>query len=144
VARILVADDEPDILMVVRVNLEASGHEVLLAADGRMALERIASSSPDLVLLDLMMPVLDGWGVLQALADADDERAVLVLSALGGTRGVERRALGLGAVGVAGKPFGLDGLLVAVNEALALDRPERSRLRERRLADLGRDADGDA
>ena len=66
-AIVLVVDDEPDILLLHRLNLEAAGHEVILAADGMTALERIAERRPDCVVLDVMMPVLDGWGVLERL-----------------------------------------------------------------------------
>ena len=66
-ASVLVVDDEPDILLLHRLNLEAAGHRVVLAADGITALERIAEERPDVVVLDVMMPVLDGWGVLERL-----------------------------------------------------------------------------
>src|SRR4029077_21101992 len=66
-ARILRVDGDPDILLLHRLSLEAAGHEVLLAADGMKALERIRADSPDCVVLDVMMPVLDGWRRLEAL-----------------------------------------------------------------------------
>ena len=82
----LVVDDEPDILLLHRLNLEAAGHEVLLAADGMRALERIAADKPDAVVLDVMMPVLDGWGVLDRLATMPMPPPVLVVSAKSGPR----------------------------------------------------------
>ena len=63
----LIVDDEPDILLMLRINLEADGHETFLAADGERALERVDADAPDIVLLDVMMPVMDGWGVLETL-----------------------------------------------------------------------------
>ena len=66
--KVLIVDDEPDILLMLRVNLEAEGYQTALAADGETALRRIADERPDLILLDVMMPVMDGWGVLEALA----------------------------------------------------------------------------
>jgi CheY-like chemotaxis protein len=63
-ARVLVIDDEPDILLMLRMSFEDEGHEVVMAADGRMGLERLAEQKPDVVVLDMMMPVVDGWGVL--------------------------------------------------------------------------------
>ncbi|HUF32334.1 MAG TPA: response regulator [Acidimicrobiales bacterium] len=140
-ARILVVDDEPDILMVVRLSLEAHGHEVLLAADGRMALDRLTGHLPDLVLLDLMMPVLDGWGVLVALRDRPEEVPVVVLSALVGNKAAERRAYDLGALDVVGKPFEVDALLRRVDELLALDAVGRCRRRDRRRVECGIDDD---
>jgi CheY-like chemotaxis protein len=89
-ARILVVDDEPDILLLHRLNLEAAGHEVLLAADGMKALERIDIDRPDCVVLDVMMPVLDGWGVLEALQGRIDAPPVLVVSAKSSTTDIER------------------------------------------------------
>ncbi|MGH9186184.1 MAG: response regulator [Acidimicrobiales bacterium] len=113
-ARVLVVDDEPDILLLHRVNLEAAGHEVFLAADGERALCRMASDLPDVVLLDVMMPVLDGWAVLEALQSRDDGPAVLVVSARSAPADVER-ATALGAAGYLTKPFDADDLLVAID-----------------------------
>jgi DNA-binding response OmpR family regulator len=59
--RVLIVDDEPDVLLTLRMILEAEGFDPALAADGETALRRIDEESPDLVVLDIMMPVLDGW-----------------------------------------------------------------------------------
>ena len=112
-ARILVVDDEPDILLLHRLNLEAAGHEVLLAADGMKALERIEADRPDCVVLDVMMPVLDGWGVLEALQARDDAPPVLVVSAKSTTADIEH-ALSIGARGFLAKPFNQQMLLEQV------------------------------
>lgn len=112
-ARILVVDDEPDILLLHRLNLEGAGHEVLLAADGMKALERIGSDSPDCVVLDVMMPVLDGWGVLEALRDHHDSPPVLVVSAKSAAADVEH-AMAMGAKGYLAKPFNAHTLLEEV------------------------------
>lgn len=66
-AKILIIDDEPDILFVLRVTLEAAGFEVVEAADGESALEVVTDESPDLVMTDLMMPVMDGHEVIRRL-----------------------------------------------------------------------------
>lgn len=66
-AKILIVDDEPDILFVLRVTLEAAGFEVVEASDGEEALSVVRSERPDLVLTDLMMPVLDGHEVIRRL-----------------------------------------------------------------------------
>ena len=113
-ARILVVDDEPDILLLHRLNLEAAGHEVLLAADGMKALERIDTDHPDCVVLDVMMPVLDGWGVLEALQDRDNPPPVLVVSAKSSAADIEH-ALSIGAKGYISKPFNAQRLLDEVN-----------------------------
>ena len=132
-ARILVVDDEPDILLLLRMNLEAEGHEVLLAADGEMALARIAEHRPDLVLLDVMMPLRDGWGVLEAI---DGEgRAVVMVSAKADPRDAQR-ALELGALDYLTKPFDLDKLLAVVDEQLARTPAERQAARDLALREL--------
>ena len=109
-ARILVVDDEPDILLLHRLNLEAAGHEVVLAADGMKALERIDVDRPDCVVLDVMMPVLDGWGVLEALQGRLDAPPVLVVSAKSSDADVEH-AMSIGARGYLAKPFNAQTLL---------------------------------
>src|SRR5687767_888331 len=109
-ARILLIDDEPDILLMLRMSFEDEGHEVVMAADGRMGLERLAEHRPDVVVLDMMMPVVDGWGVLQAMQVQGDETPVVVVSAKSDPKDC-KRALELGAVEYVTKPFDLDRLL---------------------------------
>jgi CheY-like chemotaxis protein len=58
---VLAVDDDPDLLLLLRSTVEGDGYRAILASDGVMALERIAQESPDVVCLDLMMPVMDGW-----------------------------------------------------------------------------------
>ena len=117
-ARILVVDDEPDILLLHRLNLEGAGHEVLLAADGMKALERIGADRPDCVVLDVMMPVLDGWGVLEALQQRPDPPPVLVVSAKSAAADIEH-ALSMGANGYLAKPFDAHTLLEEVSKLVA-------------------------
>src|SRR5260370_13732455 len=117
-ARILVVDDEPDILLLHRLNLEGAGHEVLLAADGMKALERIGDERPDCVVLDVMMPVLDGWGVLEALRERSDPPPVLVVSAKSAAADIEH-ALAMGAKGYLAKPFNAHTLLDALEKLVA-------------------------
>lgn len=81
-ARVLVVDDDSDIRMLVRELLERSGHLVAEARDGREGLRALHSWRPDLVLLDVTMPVLDGWGTLERIRDVT-EVPVLMLTALG-------------------------------------------------------------
>jgi two-component system KDP operon response regulator KdpE len=104
VTRVLIVDDEPDILLMLRVNLEADGFETALAADGETALRRIEEERFDLVLLDVMMPVMDGWGVLQGLAGDPAAPRVIVVSAKSADRDVAR-ALRQGAADYVTKPF---------------------------------------
>jgi len=121
-ARILVVDDEPDILLLHRLNLEGAGHDVLLAADGMRALERIESDDPDCVVLDVMMPVLDGWGVLEALRERPTAPPVLVVSAKSAQADIEH-ALSMGARGYLAKPFNSQTLLEEVAKLVASVNP---------------------
>ncbi len=82
-ARVLVIDDEPDVRWLLRLSLERVGHEVLLAEDGLRGVAMAQRQRPDAIILDLMMPVMDGYGVLDALAKdgRTSEVPVLVLTA---------------------------------------------------------------
>jgi two-component system response regulator ResD len=130
-ARVLIVDDEPDILLMLRVNLEASGYETAMAADGETALQRLSESEFDLMLLDVMMPVMDGWGVLDNLSRVANPPRVVVVSAKSSDKDVAR-ALDAGAVDYMTKPFSprdLASLVADVldlrDEDLALHRKQR-------------------
>jgi DNA-binding response OmpR family regulator len=77
--RILVVDDSPDLALILRMQLERAGHEVECAENGRHGLRRFFETRPDLVVLDVRMPELDGWETLERLRDLSDV-PVLVLS----------------------------------------------------------------
>ncbi|MBV8305581.1 MAG: response regulator [Acidimicrobiia bacterium] len=112
-AKILIVDDEPDVLLLLRVNLEAAGYETVLAADGETALTRIDETAPDVVLLDIMMPVMDGWGVLRVLSGREAAPRVVVVSARSSDRDVVR-ALTSGALDFVTKPFDPEDLIAIV------------------------------
>ncbi|MEK7202161.1 MAG: response regulator [Patescibacteria group bacterium] len=80
--KILVADDERNIVLLVKVNLERQGYDVITAADGEECLDRVRSEKPDLIVLDIFMPKLDGFGVLKAIREAPDtaDLPVIILS----------------------------------------------------------------
>lgn len=117
-ANVLVCDDNPDILEMLAFVLEGEGHEVRTATNGREVLGMVAECRPDLVLLDIRMPGLDGLGVLRALSQAgENSPPVVVLSAK--TREEDRRAaLEAGAMSFLGKPFELQTLLDTVGRYL--------------------------
>jgi len=117
VARVLIVDDEPDILLMLRVSLEASGYETGLAADGDVALQRMREEHFDLVLLDVMMPVLDGWGVLEALQGDAQRPPVIVLSAKSAERDIAK-AMELGATEYITKPFEIESLINRIGAVL--------------------------
>jgi CheY-like chemotaxis protein len=110
-AAVLVVDDEMDIREAVAEVLAAEGYEVYAAGDGAEALRKARSVHPSLVLLDLMMPGMNGWEFRAAQANDPELRQipVVVLSALG-------RVSGLDAEGFIQKPFDLDELLSAVKQ----------------------------
>jgi len=112
--RVLVVDDDPDILDALSEILEVEGYEVQRARNGREALQRIEQGMPDLVLLDLMMPVMDGWEFARSLAPGT-RPPIIVLSA---DRNVSAKAKEIGALGWLAKPFELSDLLAAVRSAV--------------------------
>jgi len=130
--RLLIVDDEPDILLLLRITLEADGFQTALAADGESALRRIAAEPFDCVLLDVMMPVMDGWAVLEALRDQPAAPPVIVVSAKSAPRDVAR-ALELGAAEFVTKPFDVTTLGPLVSRVLSLSPAE---LADHRAANL--------
>jgi len=128
-SRILIVEDEPVLARLLQVLVELQGHETVLADDGCRAFAAAQRHLPDAILLDLMMPVMDGHGALEALRM--DERTtgipVVILSATA-TDAAERRCLDAGAVAVILKPFENDELLGALAEALGSDDREAGQL----------------
>lgn len=115
-SRVLVIDDDEDIRGLVRTLLERSGASVQVAADGRAGLREFHSFRPDLVVLDVSMPELDGWSVLERIRDMSDV-PVLMLTARGDE--LERvRGLQAGADDYVVKPFGKQELVARVTALL--------------------------
>jgi two-component system OmpR family response regulator len=115
---VLIVDDNPDILLLLETNLRRAGFGIVKAGDGEMALRAIDEEHPDVVLLDLMMPVLDGWGVLERLAGRPSAPPVIIISAATSQSNVDR-AYAMGAVGYITKPFSLNEMIDKINEVLA-------------------------
>jgi len=110
--RIVVADDDKQILGALRIILAAHGHDVILARNGKEALDRVVSDHPDVVVLDLGMPELDGFAVIQAIRGWS---AVPILVVSGRTDSAEKvEALDLGADDYVTKPFQTDELLARI------------------------------
>jgi two-component system KDP operon response regulator KdpE len=121
-ARVLVVDDEPQILRFLRASLAASGFEVIEAETGAAALKRAAADAPEIVVLDLGLPDMDGKDVIKSLREWS-EIPIIVLSAR--SREAEKiEALDLGADDYVNKPFGIGELLARLRAAL------RHRLRQ--------------
>jgi DNA-binding response OmpR family regulator len=115
--KVLVVDDEPELLQLLRYVLQAAGFQVAVAADGRQALEQVKREQPDLVLCDVVMPELNGFETVQALRQdaATAHLPVIMLSARGQAQDVQR-ALDAGADGYVTKPFSYRDLLKEVKE----------------------------
>jgi CheY-like chemotaxis protein len=109
---VLVVDDEPQVVWVLQFSLEAEGYTTYAASNGADALVEISEHRPDLMVLDIMMPTMDGWAVLEQLVDLpDDERPrVVVVSALSSLRD-RAKAAELGADAYVPKPFNVEDLL---------------------------------
>src|ERR687886_1051111 len=136
--KVLVIDDEAPIRLLCRVNLEAEGMEVLEASDGPTGLEKARSESPDVVLLDVMMPGLDGWRVAEQLLEDEktNEIPIIFLTARAEFRD-RARGLDIGGVDYVTKPFNPLELAPLVENLLErLGRGERDELRGEKLAEL--------
>jgi DNA-binding response OmpR family regulator len=138
VTRVLVIDDEAAIRLLCRVNLEAEKMQVDEAADGRAGLEQARATRPDVILLDVMMPGLDGWQVAEELVG--DERTrdipIVFLTARADFRDRER-GLEAGGIAYLTKPFNPVELAALIEDLLArLSRGERAAMRRERIAEL--------
>ena len=136
--RVLVIDDEEPIRLLCRVNLEAEGMEVLEAADGPTGLERARRQQPDVVLLDVMMPKLDGWKVAEELLEDDRTQDIPIIFLTARAEFRDRaRGLDIGGVDYVTKPFNPLDLAQLVRGLLdRIDRGERDELRGEKLAEL--------
>jgi CheY-like chemotaxis protein len=119
VARILVIDDDIDMCRAVRLILESKGHLVTLSDDGHRGWATARRQRPDLIVLDIMMPVMDGYGVLEILRGDERTKHIpcVIISALRASE-AEERARSLGAVGYVEKPFDWDDLIDTIEGAL--------------------------
>ncbi len=120
-ATILTVDDEKDVLELIRFHLSRAGHKVLQASSGREALDIIHRKRPELVLLDLMLPDIDGFGVCEILRRSPDTAAlpVIILSAWN-TKDSRNLGLELGALDYLTKPFSPKALVERVERLLSL------------------------
>lgn len=117
---ILIADDEKNMRWILKNALSTSGYKVIEAADGAEALEKFSSEYPDLVLLDLKMPKLQGIEVLQSMIELREEIPIIMISAHG-TINTAIEAMKLGAFDFISKPFDLDALQLQILRALKMN-----------------------
>jgi DNA-binding response OmpR family regulator len=138
VTKVLIIDDEAPIRLLCRVNLEAEGMEVVEAPDGPTGLEVAERERPDAILLDVMMPGLDGWSVAERLLEEEDTREIPIvfLTARADLRD-RARGMDLGGLDYITKPFNPVDLASLVEEVVsAVARGEREQLRSDKIAEL--------
>ncbi|MBR2514471.1 MAG: response regulator [Halomonas sp.] len=123
-AKVLVVDDEPNIVLSLEFLMEQAGFEVVTAEDGEQALEQVHNSSPDLLLLDISLPGMSGFDVLERLRgqEATAQLPIIMLTAHG--RDVEReKGMALGADDYITKPFSTQSLVEKVKALLTEEQP---------------------
>jgi CheY-like chemotaxis protein len=123
--RILLIEDEPSIQRLIAYALQTKGYEVRVASDGRQGLEETRSDPPDLILLDMLMPVMGGMEVLETLKGDPQLKHIPVLVVTASAQKAEaEKAMALGAVGYLVKPFYVPDLYETVAELLAVGAGE--------------------
>jgi two-component system alkaline phosphatase synthesis response regulator PhoP len=136
--KVLVIDDEAPIRLLCRVNLEAEGMDVIEAADGPSGVERARDEEPDVILLDVMMPGLDGWRVAEQLLEDDRTTGIPIIFLTARAEFRDRaRGMDIGGVDYITKPFNPLELAPLVQRLLdRIDRGERDELRAEKLTEL--------
>jgi DNA-binding response OmpR family regulator len=136
--KVLVIDDEAPIRLLCRVNLEAEGMDVIEAADGPSGLDQAREANPDVILLDVMMPGLDGWKVAEQLLEdgRTSEIPIIFLTARAEFRD-RAKGLDIGGIDYVTKPFNPLELAPLVRNLLdRIERGERDELRSEKVSDL--------
>ncbi|OLE00727.1 MAG: hypothetical protein AUG91_03520 [Actinobacteria bacterium 13_1_20CM_4_69_9] len=136
--KVLVIDDEAPIRLLCRVNLEAERMDVIEAADGPSGVEKARNESPDVILLDVMMPGLDGWNVAQQLLEDANTSGIPIIFLTARAEFRDRaRGLDIGGVDYITKPFNPLELAPLVQRLLdRIDQGERDDLRAEKLSEL--------
>lgn len=117
--KILIADDKPEVLELVRVSLESEDYQIIDASDGKEALEKIRLEKPDLVLLDIVMPKMDGFEVLRNLKKEPGTKEIpIILLTAKGQKIDQEKGQRFGAAGYIIKPFSPSELLRKIEEVL--------------------------
>jgi two-component system, cell cycle response regulator DivK len=123
--RILIMEDDDDTQGMVRFLLEYKGYDVLAAKDGRHGLEIARQEKPDLILLDLAMPEMDGWSVAHKLKDDPQTKTIPVIAVTAYTMSSDRRkALNAGCDGFIGKPMNVPEFIAEVEKFLGKSQTE--------------------
>jgi two-component system response regulator RpaA len=134
-ARVLVIDDEPDVLLLCRVNLQHAGHTVFEAPDGERGLALARQVRPDAVIIDLMLPLMDGFELLRALdVDRTTEDVTLVVLSARARNADRLRCLRGGADAFVTKPFVPEALVGLIGNLVGMSAAERTANRAVELA----------
>ena len=136
--KVLVIDDEAPIRLLCRVNLEAEKMTVVEAPDGPSGLDKARTEAPDVILLDVMMPGLDGWRVAEQLLEDEQTRGIPIVFLTARAEFRDRaKGLNLGGIDYVTKPFNPVELAALIEDLLArLSRGERAAMRRERIAEL--------
>lgn len=119
-AKILIVDDEPDTVDLVKLVLETEGYQTFVAYNGEEALEKVRTDKPDLVLLDIMMPKMDGWAIRKKMIHDEETRDIPIVMLTAKAQPIDKM-IGLHVVGVTDyitKPFGRKELIDSVKKVL--------------------------
>jgi DNA-binding response OmpR family regulator len=121
---ILIVDDEEDVVRPIAFRLSVQGYEVLLEPDGELGYETAVASHPDLILLDVMMPGLDGFSLCEILKSRDDTQSIPIIMVTAKTTvGDVEKAFAVKADDFVAKPFEWQELLGKINRCLAISSP---------------------
>ncbi len=134
--KVLVADDEPALRKLLKTNMELEGYETLEASNGAEVLESVRRDNPDIILLDIMMPVMDGWEVLTELAANPEYSQKVILVSAKASDDAQLQGWELGADEYITKPFDLDSLLERVREVAARSEAESEKRRADAISEL--------
>lgn len=136
--RVLVVDDDLPIRLLCRVNLEAEGMEVVEAEDGPDGLKKARNTRPDVVLLDVMLPELDGWRVAEALLESSETKDIPIVFVTARAEIVDQaRGLEIGGIDYITKPFNPVALADLIRDLLArVERGEHDAFRKDKLGRL--------
>ncbi len=117
--KILLIDDEPELVELLKERLESSGYEFVSASNGEEGLIKVGEEAPDFILLDLIMPKMNGYDVCKRLKENPGTKdiPILIITA-SGTKDLEQKCLALGANAVIMKPYDSADLLVKIKELL--------------------------
>lgn len=134
--KVLVADDEPALRKLLKTNMELEGYETLEASNGAEVLACVERDNPDIILLDIMMPVMDGWEVMTALAANPEYEQKVILVSAKASDDAQLQGWELGADEYITKPFDLESLLQRVRDVAARTEAESEARRAEAISEL--------